>query len=193
MNTFDKKMFSTLLVKAKGNRSINQFSLNSQVDAGYISRFINLKKNTPPTPEVLKKIASCSHNGVTYEDLMKAAGYIEIEKSAPPILLSEKIIALRNEKELSQQALSYLLGIDKVTLETYEIGERKPPFEILEKLSEIFDVSIDYLMGTNLVHDKKINNSVISKEYLELAKEMQDLKISVEDVKKILDLLSNKK
>lgn len=77
LSDFNKKQFSLLLNKAKGDRTLNQFSLISGVDAGYISRFITLKRDNPPSPEVLQKIAKVAHNDVSYADLMMAAGYIK--------------------------------------------------------------------------------------------------------------------
>ncbi|MDR7856342.1 helix-turn-helix transcriptional regulator [Tissierella sp.] len=77
MSQFNKEEFSELLQKAQGNRSLNQFGLKSGVDPGYISRFINLLRNSPPSPEILQKLADAAHNEVTYADLMQSAGYIE--------------------------------------------------------------------------------------------------------------------
>lgn len=74
--SFDKKKFAQLLIKAQGKRTLNQFGLISKVDPGYLSRFINMKKESPPSPEVLQKIADVAHNNVTYNDLMIAAGYL---------------------------------------------------------------------------------------------------------------------
>ena len=60
-----------LLKKAQGDRTQNQFALHCGIGSSTLTRFI--KGERTPTPEVLKKIASKSYNGVTYEDLMNAA------------------------------------------------------------------------------------------------------------------------
>ena len=73
---FDKKNFSQLLARAKGDRSINSFGNLAKVDPGYISRLLRQKIETPPGPGVIKKLAEHALFGVTYEDLMAAAGYI---------------------------------------------------------------------------------------------------------------------
>ena len=78
-NKFDKKMLANLLKKAQGNRTLRQFALAADIDSGYLSRLINMKRGTPPSPEILKKLAKVSHNGITYEQLLFAAGYIESE------------------------------------------------------------------------------------------------------------------
>lgn len=66
-----------LIKKAQGNKTLNQFALGSGVNAGHLSRILNGNFKNPPSPELLKKIASNSRGEVTYEELLKAAGYIE--------------------------------------------------------------------------------------------------------------------
>lgn len=68
-----------LIKQAQGDRSLNQFALNCNVNAGHLSRVLNGKFVNPPKPEFLKKIAQHAHNNVSYESLMDAAGYIEAD------------------------------------------------------------------------------------------------------------------
>lgn len=65
-----------LIKQAQGDRSLNQFALNCNVNAGHLSRVLNGKFVNPPTPDFLKKIALHAQNDVTYEGLMEAAGYL---------------------------------------------------------------------------------------------------------------------
>lgn len=74
---FDKKKFSLLLARAKGDRSINSYGNQAKVDPGYISRLLRQKIETPPGPGVIRKLADHALAGVTYEDLMAAAGHIQ--------------------------------------------------------------------------------------------------------------------
>lgn len=73
---FDKDRFAELLGKAKGDRSINQYGQHCGVDPGYISRLLRGLRDQPPSAEVINKLASRAHNGVTVEELMAAAGYL---------------------------------------------------------------------------------------------------------------------
>ncbi|HYE08739.1 MAG TPA: hypothetical protein VEF53_01020 [Patescibacteria group bacterium] len=68
-----------LLELAKGNRSLNTFAQHASVSAGNLSRVFNGQK---PSPELLKKIADKAYNDVTYEQLMNAAGYINLDTVA---------------------------------------------------------------------------------------------------------------
>lgn len=54
---------------------------------------------------------------------------------------------LRKQKRLTQQQLAVLLGVSKSVVSYYELHERIPSPEILIKLSSIFHVSTDYLLG----------------------------------------------
>ena len=66
-----------LIKKAQGNKTLNQFALGSGVNAGHLSRILNGNFKNPPSPETLKKIANNSRGEITYEELLKASGYIE--------------------------------------------------------------------------------------------------------------------
>ena len=58
-----------------------------------------------------------------------------------------RIKTLREELNMTQQELADKLGGAKSTVAMYEKGDRKPSLEVLVKLSEIFDSSIDYILG----------------------------------------------
>ncbi|KAF6618358.1 helix-turn-helix transcriptional regulator [Paenibacillus sp. EKM102P] len=58
-----------------------------------------------------------------------------------------RIAELREHKGLKQEELAQSLGITRAALSHYEKNRRKPDFEILTKLADIFGVTIDYLVG----------------------------------------------
>lgn len=67
----------------------------------------------------------------------------------------ERLRILRNSKKLKQEDLAQKINISKSAVGMYERNEREPSFEILEKISNYFEVSIDFLLtGT----DKKNQN-----------------------------------
>ena len=76
MQSFDKLTFAKVLSAAKGNRSINQFGTACNVDPGYLSRLLRGLLNGPPGPAILARIAAQADNGITYRDLMLAAGIL---------------------------------------------------------------------------------------------------------------------
>lgn len=58
-----------------------------------------------------------------------------------------RIKFLREELNMTQQELANKLNGAKSTVAMYEKGDRKPSMEILLRLSDIFDCSIDYILG----------------------------------------------
>ena len=59
-----------------------------------------------------------------------------------------KIKELRAEIGLTQSKLAKLLGVNQTAIGKYERGDLEPNIENLIKLSNIFEVSVDYLIGS---------------------------------------------
>lgn len=78
-SSFNKKLFSELLLKIKGNRTLTKFAEETHSSIAHLSRMINEKLDSPPSPETIKKLLFNKYGEVTYEELMVAAGYIESE------------------------------------------------------------------------------------------------------------------
>lgn len=53
---------------------------------------------------------------------------------------------LRKEKGISQLKLALDLSANQNTISRYETGEREADYEMLIKLADYFNVSIDYLL-----------------------------------------------
>ena len=54
---------------------------------------------------------------------------------------------LRTKKEWTQKDVAQLLGIDRTTYAKYEAGSSEPSFEMLKKLSDLYSVPADTLLG----------------------------------------------
>lgn len=54
--------------------------------------------------------------------------------------------AIRKLKHLNQQKVALDLNISREALSYYENGKREPSLELLKKMSDYFNVSIDYLI-----------------------------------------------
>ena len=57
---------------------------------------------------------------------------------------------LRTQRHMLQKDVAQRLGIDRTTYAKYESGASEPNHETLLKLSELFDVSADYLLGREM-------------------------------------------
>lgn len=62
-------------------------------------------------------------------------------------LLCKRLRDLREEKNWSQKTLAEKINMSQTGYNQYEIGKNDTPTEVLIKLSEIYNVSIDYLLG----------------------------------------------
>ena len=61
------------------------------------------------------------------------------------------LLDLRKSSGVTQQDLANYLGVSRQAYANYENGNREPDFHTLVKLSCYFNVSIDYLLGNDLL------------------------------------------
>lgn len=64
-------------------------------------------------------------------------------------MFAERLKELRKDKNMTQVQLAEALGVSKGTIAMWEIGKREPNFETLNRLSDIFDKRIDYILGNS--------------------------------------------
>ena len=75
-----------------------------------------------------------------------------------------RIKQLRKAKGMSQAQLAKEVGIVKQLVSYYELEKRKPKPEIWQKLADFFNVSVDYLKGTD---DKTVVKKISSEDLLQ--------------------------
>lgn len=54
---------------------------------------------------------------------------------------------LREDNDITQNQIALMLNIKQNTYSQYENGKREVPINILWKLADFYNVSIDYLVG----------------------------------------------
>ena len=64
----------------------------------------------------------------------------------PNLKLNEKILILRKRKKVSQKELADAIGINSSNIPHYESGFYKPGADILIKLAQYFDITLDDLL-----------------------------------------------
>lgn len=62
------------------------------------------------------------------------------------VLLGNKIKELRIKSRFTQSELAERLGVTKSSIASYENDSRQPSYEVLIKISQVFNVSIDSLL-----------------------------------------------
>lgn len=60
-----------------------------------------------------------------------------------------KIKELRKARRMSQAELAEMLHITQTSVSQWETGKTEPSFDTLVKMSEIFGVTIDYILGSD--------------------------------------------
>ena len=85
-----------MLILAKGSRSINKFGNDAGVDPGYISRLLRGLVKNAPGAIIIKKLADVAWNGVSIQDLLGAAGYINSSENP------DEQVDLRGWEQLQQ-------------------------------------------------------------------------------------------
>lgn len=104
-------------------------------------------------------------------------------------VLGKRIKQLREKEGLNQIELAKLLNIGNTTLSQYETGQRIPSDDVKIKISKLFKVSLDYLLGVSDVQNSKDDISVALESDEELAtfwnilKERDDLKLLFKQTK----------
>ena len=72
--------------------------------------------------------------------------------------LGERIKELRVSRNLTQDQLAKLLHCSRSAVKMYELDERRPKYEMLEEMADIFNVDMEYLIGRTNTEKK---NSVV--------------------------------
>ena len=82
--------------------------------------------------------------------------------------ISEKILKLRKSHNLSQEDLAEKLNVYRQSISKWENGQSIPETEKLIELSEIFNVSIDYLLKSSEIDEISIRTEILEKQQKEL-------------------------
>lgn len=92
-----------------------------------------------------------------------------------------KLKSLRTQKGLSQEKVANYLGITQQAYANYERGVRQADYDMLKKLRDFFDVSIDYILGltdTSLNSHETFTLSPSDREILSLYNQLNDFEKS---------------
>lgn len=76
-----------------------------------------------------------------------------------------RIRDLRNEFQLTQEELGKKIGQTKSNISKYETGALEPGIDTIKRLAQIFNVSIDYILG-----DSDVKNPYEYEKYPEATK-----------------------
>lgn len=75
-------------------------------------------------------------------------------------MIGDRLKELRIKKGLKQSEIAELLGLSSSAVGMYEQNRRKPDSEILLKYAEIFDVSVDYILGNSNIESGEFMDEI---------------------------------
>ena len=93
-------------------------------------------------------------------------------------MFPERLKALRLEAGLTQKQISETLGINQPQYARWEKGGREPSKETLQKFAELFNVSVDYLLGNTDVKNQP-ESALESAEFM-FRKTVDDFNLTTE-------------
>ena len=106
------------------------------------------------------------------------------------MIFIEHLKQLREAKNLTQLRLAMELNVSQETISGYEIGKAVPPAEMLVKLADTLDTSVDYILGRTDIKST-LRASELSEQEAEiltiLRKQPEDKRIFVFDLIKGLE------
>ena len=62
-------------------------------------------------------------------------------------VFSERLVKLRDSRNLSQKEVAKEFGVVVRAYQRYEYGEREPQLSVLVRMADFYNVSLDYLAG----------------------------------------------
>lgn len=105
--------------------------------------------------------------------------------------VGEKLKQLRLSKKMTQEALAKNLGVSISTVGMYERGQRNPDNEMLVKISKVFNISIDNLLGVRELSNEATDIITEMKERIMGSEEimLNGVPMTMEDREKLLDAI----
>lgn len=75
-------------------------------------------------------------------------------------MLGENIKTLRKKKGYSQETMAQQLNIVRQTVSKWEKGISVPDADMLTKIADLFEVTVEDLLGGNNVKDKEVDTNI---------------------------------
>ena len=77
---------------------------------------------------------------------------------------ASRLRQLRLDKNLRQEQVAKLIGVNKSAISTYENNTRQPSFDILVRLATLYRVSTDYLLDMTNINPSTLIAVFLTKE-----------------------------
>ena len=81
---------------------------------------------------------------------------------------SEKLIALRKGRELTQEQLAEMLNVSRQSISKWESGQVIPEVEKIVELSKAFDITLDYLLKSSEIDELSVKTDILERQQKQL-------------------------
>lgn len=101
----------------------------------------------------------------------------------------------RDKRGWTQQEVADKIGVTRPAYANYESGKRNPGYEISQKLADLFETTIDYLLGSNSKNsllEETEEQANIRKAKERMKQTIDDHKFTNEESAKVLEKYHNK-
>ena len=78
--------------------------------------------------------------------------------------LSEKILALRKSRGMSQEELAEKLDVSRQSVSKWETGQAMPELDKIVAISRLFDITTDYLLKESEVGELSLKADMLEKQ-----------------------------
>lgn len=89
-----------------------------------------------------------------------------------------RIAILRREAGMNQLDLAETLGLSQQAISKYENGKAEPDSDTLKRLSKLFNVSVDYIIGNS---DKRDHSDLTEKDKKDISRTLDSLMEQIEN------------
>ncbi len=99
-------------------------------------------------------------------------------------MFGERLYMLRMEKKMTMKKAGAAIGVTDGAWNKYEKNKSQPSYQILVRIADVFDVSLDYLLGRTNIRDKTMADTINRQQTF--LKEFE--KVSLVDPSKLIQL-----
>lgn len=104
-------------------------------------------------------------------------------------MISARLKKLREEAGLSQKDLAKRLDVASSTIAMYESNKRTPDANMLEKIADFFEVSVDYLLGRTRNKNNSIIEGIYNNEIIKIEIEGRKVNLTIDDIQELINKL----
>ena len=153
MNKEEKDLMMMEYLSKKNSYKLNEFITLQRIKKGYsieaianrldipVSAYRDLESGkTPITKRILKDL-------IKILNISKKVLKLAYDNDKP--FYAKKLIELRMSKGFTQKLVAFMLQINAPTYSNYEQGTREPDIKTLIKISQLYGVSIDEIVGNH--------------------------------------------